>query len=229
MPREELFRGRDAQLIVGDDAGGEDATLAVAPGDNEASQQFAGLAQAFVSDGAFPPPPPNVGAPAPPPPLPGPELGPPAQQPWGDPNQPWGDPNQQAWPQASQAPMPPGIPGPPISSPSLPASNPQMPISGPNPQMPPGSNPHMMAAPAHMMPQSGQMPISQPGHPMQGPMGGPGPYPQSPISARHAPTWVAPRPSKFKISGQVLLLIVVGVVCLAIFVTGIVLFVSTKL
>lgn len=224
VPREELLRGQDAQLIVGDDAGGEDATLAVAPGDNEASSRhLAGLAQAMVADGAFPPPPQGIGAPPPPPPPPmgnpGPELGPPPQPSWGD-------PSQQPW---SQAPMPPpGMHGPPISSPSLPVSNPQMPISAPNPQMPPGSNPHLVAAPNPMLPQSGHMPISQP-HPMQGPMSAPGMYPQ-PISPRHAPTFVGPAPkAKLQLSGQVLLLIIVGVICLAIFVTGIVLFVTTKL
>jgi hypothetical protein len=224
VPREELLRGQDAQLIVGDDAGGEDATLAVAPGNNEASSRhFAGLAPAMVADEAFPPPPQGIGAPAAPPPLPvgnpGPELGP-------LPQPPWGDPSQQLW---GQAPMPhPGMHGPPISSPNMPASNPQMPISAPDPQRPPGSNPNLVAAPNPMLPQSGHMPISQP-HLMQGPMSASGMYPQ-PISPRHAPTFVGPaRKAKLQLSGQVILLIVVGVICLGIFVTGLVLFVKTRL
>jgi len=42
--------------------------------------------------------------------------------------------------------------------------------------------------------------------------------------------WASPAPVKkgSKISGQVLLLAIVGVVCLAIFITGLVLFATTK-
>jgi hypothetical protein len=45
------------------------------------------------------------------------------------------------------------------------------------------------------------------------------------------PGWMPAVPAarpRFKISGQIVLLAVVGIVCLAIFVTGIVLFMTTK-
>lgn len=90
------------------------------------------------------------------------------------------------------------------------------------------SSGHMPVAPP--MPPPGMQP--HPGGPMMPPqappgMGGPGPYGQQP-----PPYWgqqqAAQAPGAPKISGQMLLLLVVGFVCLAIFVTGIVLFVSTK-
>jgi hypothetical protein len=97
-------------------------------------------------------------------------------------------------------------------------------MQGP-PQNQPWSSGHMAAA----NPRTPGGVQSYPGGPMmqqphgQGPMGG--------IPRVQAPTnWnpvQAPQP-KSKISGQMILLFVVGFVCLAIFVTGIVLFATTK-
>lgn len=151
--------------------------------------------------------------------------------------QPGSNPQMQA--------MPPSSPHAPGSNPQvahMPGSNPHMPTS--NPHMPnghapgsnahaPGSNPHMPASNPHFpipanqmaaaqnMPQSGQMPISQP----MGPMGpaNPIPYP----GHMPAPYGAAPK-RKFKLSGQIILLIVVGAICLGIFIIGVVLFATTK-
>jgi hypothetical protein len=61
VSREELFRSQDAHVIVGDDAIGDEATLAVAPGDNDSLGIGAALKQTLESKKdeppAFPPPP----------------------------------------------------------------------------------------------------------------------------------------------------------------------------
>jgi hypothetical protein len=213
VPREELLRANQGAIVVGEDseAAGEDATLAVAPGQNEANkQQFAALAHTVVGTGnpndppGFPPPPFQV----PPPP-----------------------PQVMAHQQWSQQPGYPG--GPPPSQQHPPGSNPHFQMQqhggGSNPHL--GSNPQMMAAP-----QSGQMPISQQGQQMMGgPQGNnPIPYPGHLMGPGqqgiHQGQGFAFGPSggKIKLSGQILMLAIVGVVCLAIFVTGIVLFATTK-
>lgn len=222
VPREELFRGQDAHVIVGDDAVGEDATLAVGPGDNEAnSKHLAALAQTMAADAdAFPPPlggfpPPNagpVGGPMPP------AMGPPPS--WNDPQQSWRG-------------GPPSAPMQPMMGPGhdRPTSNPQI-----------GSNPHLQAAPHAMggMPQSGQMPAGpmgmgpgQMGMPMHNMGQGPIPYPGQqggPMMQGQNPfPWgQAPSGKRLKLSNQIILLAIVGVICLAIFITGIVLFATTK-
>jgi len=108
-----------------------------------------------------------------------------------------------------------------------PGSNPQMPVSG-------YGQPQQQQ---QQMPQSGQMPISQPGYNMGGgpPMSNPIPYPGHMMGPGQqgmhgqgmgfGPTGAG---KQFKISGQILLLAIVGIICLAIFITGIVLFATTK-
>ncbi|MCW5834293.1 MAG: hypothetical protein KIS78_17980, partial [Labilithrix sp.] len=236
VPREELLRGQDAHVVVGDDAAGEDATLAVAPGDNEAnSKHLAALARTMAQDpdGAFPPPP---GVFPPPPhaaPLAGPGgaphmMGPPPggmsgpSPGWSEPQQPWA-PNGPA-----SAPMPPmhGGHDRPTSHPHMPASTPHAPMS--SPQMP--AMPYPGQAPGPMGPM-GSMGPGQGYPPMQGSMG---PYPgqpgqPGPMMHGQAP-WPAPAPGgkRIKLSGQIVLLAVVGAICLAIFITGLVLFATTK-
>jgi len=61
---------------------------------------------------------------------------------------------------------------------------------------------------------------------MQPPQGQPGGVPRGQAPTNWNPLQAPPQ--KSKISGQMILLFVVGFVCLAIFVTGIVLFVTTK-
>jgi hypothetical protein len=235
VPRDELLRSQDAHVVVGDDAAGDDATLAVGPGENEASSKHrAALAQTITADSdmAFPPapgmfgPPPNgpMGAPPGPPspmggmPLSHPQM-PPSFQGWGPP------------PSA-------GTPGRPVESAAMPgmAAAHDRPTLNPHT---PTSNPHMMAG----MPQSGHVMTSSPmGGPMTMPMqppmqlhGVPMGYPgQHGGPMMHAPQgWGPPAPNpsggkRSKISGQIILLAVVGFICLAIFVTGIVLFATTK-
>jgi hypothetical protein len=105
-------------------------------------------------------------------------------------------------------------------------------IQGYDPMMPgPQSNP------GHF-PSSGQQPVMQPqpGYPMQGggygqhpggPMGGPQPMGgQPPWMMAQGPGPAGQAPSKF--TPQVIMLVSVGAVCLAIFIIGIVLFVTTK-
>lgn len=243
VSREELLRGQDAHVVVGDDAGGDDATLAVAPGDNEAnSKHLAALAQTMAQDpdGAFPPPP--GGFPPPPPPAFGLE---PAPQPLGGlPPQPadFGLPpmSNMGPPGGMRPPMESmhggmGGPHPGWNEPQPPPWN--APMSAPGPHMP-GTNPHGHAP----MPQGGQLP------PYTGQMGQMGQMGQSqmpiqpmgPISysgqmnpmmqGQAGGPWASPAPVKKggKISGQVLLLAIVGVICLAIFITGLVLFATTK-
>ena len=102
----------------------------------------------------------------------------------------------------------------------------------------PVSNPHGMPG----LPQSGHMPGAgmmgmpgQMGMPMHGSMQhGPIPYPGQQqggpmMQGQNAFAWgQAPAEKRLKLSNQVLLLAIVGVICLGIFITGIVLFVTTK-
>lgn len=217
VSREEMLRGQDA-VIIGEDsegAHGEDATLALAPGFNEAAK----LAEAYTKE--------HPDHPASPPPIDPsfaqPPFGP-APQGWQQPP-PWQDPN--AFPQGPQS--YPGMQVGPVSGPHLPAQSwtPNPPQS--QPQFPGGSV-GPQSQPQLPVPQSGHM-MAQPG--MAAPNPGPIPYPGS--SNIHQPPnrfgdWNANAPQKrpFKLSGQILLLGIVGVVCLAIFITGIVLFATTK-
>lgn len=249
VSREEMLRGHDA-VIIGEDsegAQGEDATLALAPGFNEANlKNFAALAETVTKEqasqglmpAAAPPQAPfdqGQHAPQPPPqgyPQQAPQQGwqPQPQAGWQDPNAPqgWQDPNayqHQGAPQGHQS--YPGMSVGPVSGPHLPAQS-------WTPNAPP-SQPHFPGA--AQMPQSQpQLQVPQSGHMMaQGQQGAPIPYPGQP-NFHQPPTgmgdWNAnaqPTAKKpFKLSGQILLLAAVGAVCLAIFITGIVLFATTK-
>jgi hypothetical protein len=150
-----------------------------------------------------------------------------------------------------------GLPLPPPQSQQQQPYDPMMPNSpgpGLQPQafgapMPHGGYPSSGHQPV-MGPPSQNMPMSAQGtHPMMGnnmgmPMGGPGgmagmggpiapPNQQNP-NAQPPPWMTQPSPPPagmvggFKITPQVIMLAVVGIVCLAIFVVGIVLFVQTK-
>jgi hypothetical protein len=215
VSREEMLRGHDP-VVIGDDneAHGEDATLAIAPGFNEASSSNAAAAFAATlardsQQGAPPPPPgfdPNFGQPPPPAPPQGTHAMP-ANQGWQQPPpmappHGWQDPN--AYPGHSNPQSYPGMAVGPVSGPHLPAQSwtPNPPPSQPHfPAGAPQSQPHMQVAP---MPYPGQPGVHQPLSPFEAPK------------------------KKFKVSGQIILLGIVGVVCLAIFITGIVLFATTK-
>jgi hypothetical protein len=226
VSREEMLRGHDS-VVIGEDseAHGEDATLAIAPGFNEAnSSQAAAFAATLAKDagshpGAPPPPPgfdPNFGQPPPPAPPHG-THGMPANQGWQQPppmapQHGWQDPNayhQQQQQQGHSNPQSyPGMAVGPVSGPHLPAQSwtPNPPGSQPHfPAGAPQSQPHMQVA------QNANQPIPYPGQP--------GLQQLNPFDASRR---------KSKVSGQIILLGIVGVVCLAIFITGIVLFATTK-
>lgn len=224
VPREEMLRGveQDAHVIVGNDAAGDDATLAVSPDSIDGVKHRAALADAYRNDrggdgfplppgAGFPPGPnlPMTGAPTPPVGPPYPMGGAPA---WNDPQrQAWNEPQQQAWPGHAHNMAPPNPPMP---------MHPYAPMGYPPGPMPPhvgGQPPNMHA---HMAMQ-GQMPGAYAGQRM--PMM-PSQQPQLPAG------WGVPAPDgkRIRVSGQVLILAAVGFVCLAIFVTGIVLFATTK-
>jgi hypothetical protein len=101
----------------------------------------------------------------------------------------------------------------------------------------------MQGMQAHQMgsyPASGHQPIppSYQGQPSMGPMGAPAEWGQYPnqggmVAPPQQAPWMQPQPTQqgggaSRLTPQILLLIVVGGVCLAIFVTGIVLFLTTK-
>jgi len=277
VSREELIRHQDASFVVGNDAMGDEATLAVAPGQIDLGLGGGGLAAALAesikreSQPNFPAAPPAF--PVPPPPhgfhnnaptgssghLPAslpqgahPGIGN-QQQPWGggeaapwggEQAAPWGGeqaapwsaeqgaqwpgqasnqlgPQSQPYPGGMQQPgydaMGPGFQGP--------QSNPAMPVA--YPQTGPG-------------PHGAMQPHGAPGYGMQGPGGMPGYGPnagQRPGGIQGGPgqpggaPWMMP-PSggslQSKFTPQVILLVAIGAVCLAIFIIGIVLFVTTK-
>lgn len=210
VPREELLGRANAQgdhVVIGADAGGEDATLAVPPGANEASGMNLGAAigSALAQNNMGSP----LGDPAFPPPPHGHPQGNPFQSYQGM-GPPGSNPNPMIATQQSPGQGPPGMewqqqghPQQPWSSGHMPAANPRTPggvqsyPGGPMMQQPQGMHPGMQGG----IPR-GQAPTNW--NPLQAP------------------------PPKSKISGQMILLFVVGFVCLAIFVTGIVLFATTK-
>lgn len=249
VSREEMLRGHDA-VIIGEDsegAQGEDATLALSPGLNEAAHLTA-LAETLTKEqqskgqipvappapaaGAPPPPPgfdPNFGLspPVPPPPTnqgwqqqqPPPPMAPPPQAWQQDPNAYPGGPGAQSYPNMSVGP---------VSGPHLPAQSwtPNAPPSQPHFPAAPGQMPH--SQPNLQVPQSGQMMAAQ--------QAGPIPYPGQPNIHQPPPNpfgdWNAGAPLPAQKAptgkGQIILLGVVGVVCLSIFIIGIVLFATTK-
>jgi hypothetical protein len=208
LPMNELEVRRDGAYVVRGDAVGDEATVAVMPGLNQASpKNMAAFAATMMADDAAINPnrppvgrPPDFAAPAPPP---GPS--------WND--------------------YPMGPNG------GFPQSSPQMPTArgGPSPT---GPQPYM---PSH--PSSPHAPLAGPGMGSMGPMGpmGPGqmsvgptmgsvhghPYAAGPMSVHQQPPWASQAPSP-KLSKQIIFLVVIGIVCLAIFITGIVLFATTK-
>lgn len=247
VSRDELMRSRDASIVVGEDAMGDEATLAVAAGhvdgldpslsaalveqlkEREASQPHLqaapfggepGGSSPFGADPGFP----SSQIPSTPQPL-GMGMQPVVPQ-WGE-AAGYRPPPPQAMPQGFD-----------------PGFDPMLPQQA----APYGGQGHLHGH----FPQSGQQPIGQPMPPMgmhggPGPgaygqhpnaMGGGGPQPHGMHGMQGHPNpqagWIAQpsppagmqRPSKF--TPQVILLVAVGAVCLAIFVIGIVLFVTTK-
>jgi hypothetical protein len=269
VSRDELIRHQDASFVVGDDAMGDEATLAVAPGQIDMALGQSGMAAALAESikresapnvpgaPAFPPPQNNAfpnnafpssayqnsGAPAgssghlaaaqPQGMQPhGQHQGMSPQQPWGGEAAPWGAEAAPPWSQQS----PQSYPNP-MGAGMQQGYDPMLPV---DPRA--ASNPGMPGA----YPQSGQFaqmqPQSQPGYAMQGGMGQGGyPNANAPTAQQprpmgmpgQAPPWMT-QPSGPGMSGptkftpQVILLVAVGAVCLAIFIIGIVLFVTTK-
>ena len=256
VSREELIRHQDASFVVGNDAMGDEATLAVAPGQVDLGLPANGLAAALAesikreSQPNFPAAPPAF--PVPPPPhgfqnnapsgssghlpasLPqGAHPGMQQQQPWtagGGEAAPWGGEPAAPWGGEQQ-------PGPWQGGPP---SNPLGPQSQPYPGQ--GYDPNMHGG---GYPQSGPHGAMQPYAPQgYGPQGGmqgfgpnantaqrPGVIPGGPGQPGGAPSWLT-QPTggslQSKFTPQVILLVAVGAVCLAIFIIGIVLFVTTK-
>lgn len=250
VSRDELMRHQDAHVIVGEDAIGDEATLAIAPGQVDLGID-AGIAAALQetlqkreSQPQFPVPPPPFGnnnmmgggVPG--------QIGSsghlPAAQPYGQGGmgmqpqpqpQPWGGAAGDAA-QSYRNPaqmgmgMSPGgfdpmLPHGPQSNPGMPGPFPQsgqQPVmqghGGFAPEWGQGYGPNANAATAQQ-----QRPM---GGAMQGPQGQPPPWatqPSPPPAGMAGPT---------KFTPQVILLVAVGAVCLAIFIIGIVLFVTTK-
>ena len=252
VSREEMMRHQDAHVVVGEDAMGDEATLAVAPGTLDGFLGEGGIAAALKETlqkredsqpqlPAFPPPPQHFQQ----------NMPPPGQGSSG---------HLQAAPQHGQHP---GGMGMPQHSPSWSGDaaqsyqNPQQ-----HPGMPQGFDPMYqqqqqgMGPPSSMQgqmqggyPQSGPHGVVPQSHPMgnanapgqfghggqagpagyQQPMqqhGGQGGAPLPWMTQQSPPPAGMSAPSKF--TPQVILLIAVGAVCLAIFVIGIVLFVTTK-
>ena len=173
---------------------------------------------------------------------------------WGEPQQPpqWGEP--QAPPQWGDRQQPPhwGEPQQPQAPPQWGEPQPKRASQWGEPQQPPqwgepqqGRLPNA-GVPMHGGPQGNDRPMANMSGGMiqgPGPMGAMPPmhgmpasmsYPGQPAgSISHSQpvmAWAPPQPEgkRFKVSGQIILLAVVGVICLTIFITGIVLFATTK-
>jgi hypothetical protein len=243
LTRDEMIRHQDVQVVVGADAMGDEATMAVAPGQVDLGPEAAGIAAALVetlknreSGAAFP-----AGPPAFPPPHGGAQPGTMMmqqrpqlphemqQQPQLQPQAPWGGeithlpgsfhgyapPSQPMQQPQSYDPMMPQHGGPPVGG-------------------YPSSGPHPAAPTAHPLMHQGYP--QQPMQPMQGmqqmqPLPGQaGQNPGQNMGQMNAP-WMQPAhgPGGSRApSRQLIVLIAVGAVCLAIFIIGIVLFVTTK-
>jgi hypothetical protein len=223
VPREALLRQQDAHVVVGEDAMGDEATVAVAPEANFAAKGSRG---AHEDVPGFPPPP--LGFPGP-----GPAPGMAGAYPMG--HRPMNAPTAMGLggpQQHQQHQQHPG--GAPWQGHDPHPSNQFGPGQPPSGGMPVPNHPFNQANHPGAM-SSGVMPAANPQFPRTagGVMTGPQPpqpqggWMQQPPQQAAMPTHVvARRPSR--ISGQVVLLIIVGAVCLAIFVTGIVLFATTK-
>lgn len=234
LSRDELIRHQDASVVIGADALGDEATLAVGPGqldflDPSIAAAMKGTLQSREEEEAYrnaqqqyrPGGPPHGasshgGAPH----FPG-SPGAHAQQ-----------QRQQSWGGAAAQPAPYG--NVPPSQPGMLAGFDAMgghgyPQHGSQGQMP-GAFPQSGQHPAHGYPNAGPGPQSNPGF-------GPGPYDQqrgmAPMQGQ-PPAWMGQQPAPVaaaaptRFTPQVIMLVAVGAVCLAIFVIGIVLFVTTK-
>ena len=283
VSREELMGShQDAQFIVGEDAMGDEATLAVAPGQIDLGIGQGGLAAALAESIRRESQPNMPGAPAFPPPSQGFQNGGPmgssgrlpAASPQGDPGQygGMGAGMQQQQPQQHQQQQPWGGDAAPWGGEQAPPWSQPQPMGSPqgyDPMMPgPQSSPGMQGG----YPQSGQHALMQQqqqqgpqGYAMQGGMGmghgGYGSNPNMPTAQQpypmggmqgggqlapmpgQQPPWMQQQPQQpsqpfgqafgglarsTKLTPQVILLVAVGAVCLAIFIIGIVLFVTTK-
>lgn len=248
VSREELMRHQDAHVIVGEDAIGDEATLAIPPGQVDLGIE-GGIAAALQetlqkreSQPQFPPHFSDDMQPAGAGPMGSSGQGPSAQSFGQGPGQGgMAMPQQpQAWGEAPQS-----WPG--EASPSYRNPPPMGMPPGFDPMLPQGAqgNPGMLG----QFPQSGQHPL-MPGHGGFAPgmgqgmgQGGYGPNANAPAAQQQgpmgpmqgqAPPWTM-QPSSptgmagpTKVTPQVILLVAVGAVCLAIFIIGIVLFVTTK-
>lgn len=190
VPREELHRLQETHVVIGNDGVGDDATVAVAPGENTASS-LQGLVQNFQGPGQFQPPPSQGG--------------------WNEPYAAWAPPDSRPFGMDSSR----GRPPEPVP---MPPSNPMPPMSNPYPSM---SSMPSIPPMAGQLPPSGHLPLvphmGQVNHVNQG----------APMH-RH-PAGQAPGGDRIKLSTPVVVgVVAVCVVCLGIFITGLVLFWTTK-
>ena len=238
VSRDELLGHHGSQIILGDDEGahGDEATLAVAPGALGDLGIDPGLAASLseplprapsqpdlMQAPAFPPPqfpsPGGIGAAQPyPPSQPYPQQQQQQQQPQSQPQQPI-----QSW-QGEAAPSYRNPPPQSMGGMGMQQGYDPMQPQGYDPMQPQGhqSSPGMQSA-------------QQQGYPMQGGPGQPQPYggPQQMQPMPGQQPWLQPQPAPGgglaqKFTPQVIMLIVVGTVCLSIFIIGIVLFVTTN-
>ena len=223
VSREELMGHQNAQVVLGDDddAHGDEATLAVAPGALAELGIDPGMAAALAereargtaphgpsSSPAFPPPPPFAS-----------QGGPGAAH--AQLQQPPSQPQIPSW-QGEAAPSYRNPPAQPMGGGmGMPQGYDPLVPQGYDPLVPQGyqSSPGMQGAPQAQ------------GYPMQG--GGYAHNPQGTAQPMPGQQWMQAAPQGSlglakKLTPQVIMLIVVGAVCLSIFVIGIVLFVTTN-
>lgn len=245
VSRDEMMRHQDAHVVVGQDAMGDEATLAVAPGALNLGLGEGGIAaalaetlkkresQSHLDAPAFPAPPQHFQQNVPPPGggssghL---QAAHPHGQGHGQPPQSWGDappsyqnpPHHQGMPQGFDPMLPQSVPGHAQQTHGgYPQSGNQpiqqtQPVGGGAQQQGYGQN-----ANAQFPPGGGYQ------QPMQQQHGGAGQMSPAPWMTQQTPPPAGmAAPSRF--TPQVILLVAVGAVCLAIFVIGIVLFVTTK-
>jgi hypothetical protein len=227
VSRDELPCSQDASIIVADDARGDEATLALAPGQIEGLGSLASALAEQLEDheGGIPSGfQPNL--------EPHRFAGPP---PFSSATMPAAPNVQHAHPMMTQ---PLGMNVQPVGGGGMwgeqpAASYPHPPRQGMHggfdPMLPQRQGPGSGYSPASGSPayQGGPstMPKSSPGWNQTGPMGGPM-APMTTMSAPRPVTGASREPSRF--TPQVIMLVAVGGVCLAILILGIVLFVTTK-
>ena len=231
VSRDELMGHQDSHVVLGDDEGahGDEATLAVAPGalgdlgiDPRLAASLSEPLPRMPSQPdpqqapAFPPPPhfPSQGGMGAAQPYP-------QSQPYPQ-QQPQSQPQQQV--QSWQGEAAPSYRNPPPQS---------MGGMGYDPMQPQGYDPTQQQQGYQSSP--GMQSAQQQGYPTQGGPGQPQPYggPQQMQPMPGQQPWMQPQPAPGgglaqKLTPQVIMLIVVGTVCLSIFIIGIVLFVTTN-